>query len=419
MTTEEEIKIKLGFNAEAVTRGTNDLLDKQKRAANDYVNFWKKAISDRERAEIDYDVRAAARANKAAKLTRVRAVVQAERAAVRDAEIAAGSIPANLAGGALGGAAAGVAAKNVHGLGGIVRELGVLAREAYNGNWHKMLSSFTVLLSRMGSFAVYAARISAALAGIVGGYYMVKATLAERAFFKADAESNASNESLTAQSRMLGKKLGLGDNATTSQVIAKQRELMTLQDESFRKQHEAELKSYEQAVQKNRLLKEHAEWQKVYLQRVQQVNSMLQEAAGLRRNIAEAKNAISNIDRAVPTIADLAGRSYSTQLERDYGAGGRYDIADGNGPLAQAAREALLASKQQMWDVTHGNYAQAELDRKKQMMFENQLSAAGLETPAMREKSMRESLKNLETSLQALMTRAAGEGIRIADTDNP
>ncbi len=69
------------------------------------------------------------------------------------------------------------------------------------------------------------------------------------------------------------------------------------------------------------------------------------------------------------------------QLEADYGPGGKWNIADGKGPLGQAARDAALYAKQQMWDLAHGNYGQAKIDRDRQMRAENFLGAAGIETP--------------------------------------
>ena len=44
--SEEEIMIRLGFKADAVTRGTQAMLDQQKKSALDYVAFWKKATDD-------------------------------------------------------------------------------------------------------------------------------------------------------------------------------------------------------------------------------------------------------------------------------------------------------------------------------------------------------------------------------------
>jgi hypothetical protein len=413
----DEILIRLGLDASSMTRATQVVVDSQKRAANEYVSFWKKSIDEVERAEIAADVRAATRANRASALWKQRAVVQAERKAVQNAEIAAGSggfawVEGMAAGGV--GAAAGAAASKhgSHGLGGIVRELGVLGREIFSGNWNRAASSATILVSRLGSFAGIAARLAGIIGAIVEaaaiGIYAVKSG-------RAADQSNALTASLRAQSGTLAEKLGLPAGSSHEQIIQKQKELIAIQDKSLNDQHDKEVKAYELAVEKNRILQEHAAWQKLYNERVEEEYRINREADGLRKSRSGVLRDIAGIDKFVPTIADLAGRDYANNLDKQYGAGGRFDIADGNGPLAQSARDALLYSKQQAWDVTHGNYAQAELDRKKQMASENLLAKAGVDTPAMRERQMRDHLQDISRDMADLARRAGNEGLKIAD----
>ena len=90
-TNNEEMVLRLGMDSSGMTRGTQKALDEQKKAALEYTSFWKKAISDKEDAEIAADVRAASRANRASQLRRERAQREAQQLAEINAEIAAGS----------------------------------------------------------------------------------------------------------------------------------------------------------------------------------------------------------------------------------------------------------------------------------------------------------------------------------------
>ena len=67
--SEEEIRIRLGFQADAVTRGTQAMLGQQKKSALDYVAFWKKATDEREANSV--------------KQTETKSIQQTRRTAVR------------------------------------------------------------------------------------------------------------------------------------------------------------------------------------------------------------------------------------------------------------------------------------------------------------------------------------------------
>jgi hypothetical protein len=153
-----------------------------------------------------------------------------------------------------------------------------------------------------------------------------------------------------------------------------------------------------------------------------------QNANELVRKQAE----IDNIGFAAPTIAQLAGRGYSARLGRAYGRGGRYDLENGRGPFGHLAREAELAEKQQMWDLIHGNASFTDItddkgrvigqkltggaaydDLQRRTFAENRLKAAGLDTPAMKQNRMMESLDSINTNISDLKARAAGDGINI------
>jgi hypothetical protein len=83
-----------------------------------------------------------------------------------------------------------------------------------------------------------------------------------------------------------------------------------------------------------------------------------------------------------PTIADMAGRNFTQRLGQQYGAGGRFDLGRGNGPLGDLARQYELAEKQQLYDRTYGNNAMAEKDRQNMISARARLVESGVQDPA-------------------------------------
>lgn len=165
------------------------------------------------------------------------------------------------------------------------------------------------------------------------------------------------------------------------------------------------------------------------------------------KDIAKIQRKISQIDvqDALPTIEDLAGKSYTDKLNSDYGpakwkkvgrgrfarwvkTGGEFDLSAGDGPFAQAAQEAELAKKQEQWDIIHGNAqwqynpvtgeneligGQALEDRSRRVAAENLLSRAGLETPEMKAAKMNQDIADINVKIGALLDRASHDGIVI------
>lgn len=80
------------------------------------------------------------------------------------------------------------------------------------------------------------ARGAGILAAVVGVFEIAKAAIG---MGRGADQSNASGANLRSQDASLGTKLGLGANATHEQIIAKQRQLMALQDESIKKDDQA------------------------------------------------------------------------------------------------------------------------------------------------------------------------------------
>lgn len=174
----EEVLLRLGFDASAVKRGTMAMMDQQKKAASDYTSFWKKAISEREQMEVQADVRAASRSNRARALQRQRHTERTEqwkkelntqRTVVREAKNLGGVALENLArnvGGGRGGSGHG-------GMGGMnstaMREMVTIAREASRGNLSRIPGSLSILLQSMGKLGPILSALTSPVAGILGG----------------------------------------------------------------------------------------------------------------------------------------------------------------------------------------------------------------------------------------------------------
>lgn len=174
----------------------------------------------------------------------------------------------------------------------------------------------------------------------------------------------------------------------------------------------------------------------------------------LYQNLLGARaNAITGIsvqhdkeELAMPTIEDLAGSQYVAQLNQLYGKAkwvrrgrrwhkteGKYDLSAGDGPFGEAARDLLLARKQEQYDITYGNAEWEEAtdaqgrrymalrggaayeDKERAIADMNTLRSAGFTTPEMRQQDMVDSLNNINLEISALKALAEGKGINISD----
>jgi len=447
-TYEEEIRLKLGYDASAVTVGTQRMMDAQKKSALDYVTFWKKSINDVEQAQISADVRAASRANQAARLNRERAEVQAQRQKAINEEIARGYVPDNMRGpGGKGGsraAGAGNAAANAAGyianetsgsgigqtlfhvlnVGGALSSIALLFKQLAGVKWVETIAHVGIGLKKYGSkileHAGFLARASGVLtAAVLTGDIFLRG----HQMNKAIKESSDSSSALTAQSKALGQRLGLGDNASTAAVAAKQREMRWALDE--------EKKALELAKEKEATLKRQTAWQDKFNRLQEEQNTLNREARALRKQERGLAHSIADIDVEHLTVAQLAGRQAAAAIAAQFGEGGQFDIESGTGPFAKAAAEALFYKGKQGYDISQGNavWKQTENgpelvggaafeDRRRQIAAENTLWQAGLETPAMQQKAMLENMFVLNSNMKVLSDQAAGLGLKIYVPDD-
>lgn len=179
----EEVLFRMGFNATAVQKGTASMLDQQKKAAMDYVSFWKRAISEKEAAEVAADVRAAQRNNRARTLQRQRAKersddwkreleLQRKASGARPEErntrgVSVGNLARNVIG------RRGVGGHVGHGIGGLssgaLQEGMVVIREISRGDFAAAARSISILTSRIGMLGKVASLVINPITGVIAG----------------------------------------------------------------------------------------------------------------------------------------------------------------------------------------------------------------------------------------------------------
>lgn len=173
----EEVLLRLGWDASAVKRGTMAMMDQQKKAAADYISFWRKAVNDREQIEIAADVRAASRANKARSLMRQRhnerteqwkKELAAQRTVAREAKNTAGVALENLARN-VGGGRGGLGGHGVGMNSTAMREMVTIAREASRGNWSRIPGSLSILIGSFGKLGSVLSALVNPVTGVVAG----------------------------------------------------------------------------------------------------------------------------------------------------------------------------------------------------------------------------------------------------------
>ena len=196
MATEtEEFLMRMGFNADAVTRGTTDMLARQRRASQEYVGFWQAAMKEREISEIASAEKIAAERLAIEKVAAAQSFAlyeanMANKKALDEAWMAERAAQLEIAGGSgafgsIESAAAGTAASSAAGslksmaheggkFAGILRESSVLVREGMRGNFNRMIGSFSILAG-MISGIVMPIVIGTAIVTGFSGYKTYKA----------------------------------------------------------------------------------------------------------------------------------------------------------------------------------------------------------------------------------------------------
>ena len=456
--TAEQLMIRMGFDAMQVKLGLAKMQADNESAAVKVTAIWKKAETDRRMmtvAEVEkteasitaIEVEEATRRNRARYLLRQRGLKQeatlaAEQAAA-NVSIAGGSIPANMAGGmgrkeAIAGAEGAVAGM----VGFRALHNGIRAVEGMLiGSWNRVAMAAVRIAVGIGLTAATIITgipilVAAVIAKLVMGHSI-------SAMNEASKTSDESNKSVGESRKIVAKRHAewLAEKAKAEKKVQDEKDKLDVEHGKLvEKLNTVEVsgqwKLNSMLIQRHTLLnqmgfleKDSVEYKKKQLEvdaanlEIQkQQKDVAREKSEIEKSIHEKKleitkvtEEINKIDQASPTLEMLAGDKYTSQLDKDYGSGGKWNVADGSGPLGQAARDAELYAKQQMWDLTHGNYNQAEKDRQNQIKAENLLSAAHYETPAMKQAALQKGIDGINVNIAELLTRAKTDGIVIAD----
>jgi len=463
MTKDEEIKIRMGFDATSVTRGMDAMMAQQKKYEADYVASWDAMLAKRDRAEAAANDASLARlkTNLEAKAALQKKWMEeyaamsaigsgsggfgsgfktAEQKAVEKGE---GKLEAGLETAAWSGVGTAATLAGKHAIkSNAINEAMVLVREGARGAYNRMVSSFLRLLSFMGLTG----------AAILGAIPIVGATGAAYWGMRSAAKNMDSDFGTIAGTKgtetILGRRLEeeikkllasgkispetasmlTGHLGSLSGITAVQRSLGPLLPEGY----DTKLPTIAQQAE------EHAKAIANYAERKQEAEKLATEELEKQARIAKEyrtlveegeriRSDFFKVGQETPSLADLAGTRFTTRLNKLYDNGGRFDLAAGNGPFAKIAQDVELAEKQQMWDIIHGNAifddkgaligGTAYQDRQRAIAGQNRLGAAGLDTPDMQFAAMRKHLQDVSTDIAALLKRAEGDGLKIADAN--
>lgn len=339
-----------------------------------------------------------------------------------------------------GGAAGALAGKGLRAVGHeggalatIFRETAVLTREGFRGNFTRMLGSFTILLGAIGGLAVAVAVGTAAIVAIPAWktFKAFKEKNAAEAALNSDFKIKDLAETLRKRVDELEKNklLSPSNLRVAREDLSKPSADSIMRVLQMTDPFKEQLKSAEQIAEHERSIaqaaKDREESEKIIAEKQKEQEratiSISREYRNLRDQGLAIRDQGQKIGQVTPTLEDLAGSSYTRQLNKDYGAGGRFDLGAGDGPFAGIAQDAALAQKQQMWDIIHGNAefdktgaligGEAFRDKQRYIGDVNKLGAAGLETPAMKMDEMKTHLQTIASDISDLLKRAEDAGI--------
>jgi len=455
-TNTEQILMRVGMDQTGIESGTRKLLDAQKKAANDYTNFWKKAIEEKERFETDKAIEGATRRNRARELMRQREVEQARRHARDMAQVEQGYTPeswkrqqtinanygrrygAEMVGGNISSSVASSAAEGI--LSG--KESGKLGKEVANAAVEA--GFFGVLMAVVNGLTKSAIKklgkgvfgggamsvigpIGAAAAGVYAGMKINDAYINEP---EREAQAQTSEtkgilaEKVKAQlsAAMAAGAMGsdraqalAGDLTTFRGIKRAQKELAPLM---------AAINAANAAsAERLKIEIEHAEFAKRSAAAEKERLALQKQYNADRKQMRSLVKSYNAIDNEAPSVEQLAGRDYMAKLHAYFGQGGPMDLEAGNGPFARAAQDALYFKNKQMADVISGNAifdkdgnlmgGAAFQDRALRMKNENMLRAAGLETPEMKQRDLIDRMSETRDAMQQLLATAKTDGIKI------
>ena len=478
--TAEQLMIRMGFDATQVKLGLAKMQADNEAAAVRVTGIWKKAETDRRMmtvAEVEkteaavtvIEIEEATRRNRARYLLRQRGIRQeatlaAEQAAA-NVSMAAGSIPANMAGGAerkAASAAASGAEGAVAGIVGMGAIRGMIAtvRGALVGSWNHMAMGIVHTLTRLGMTAATAVSSipiigTAVVAGIAMKHYA-------NSMNEAGKVSDESNKAVGESRGIVAKRHAkwLAEKAKAEKKVQDEKDKLDVEHGKLvEKLNTVEVsgqwKLNSMLIQRHTLLnqmgfleKDSVEYKKKQLEvdaanlEIQkQQKDVAREKSDIEKSIHEKKIEIAKITEeinkigvsdAIPTLNDLAanGDGWITNQAKKHKA----NMMSGNSPFRGAARDAIWWKDAEEEDIRMGRAkwtehrdkagnlesteltgGQAYTDLQNRLKAENKLSAAGLETPEMKQAAMQKGIDGINANIAELLAKAKTDGIKIAD----
>ena len=396
--------------------GTRKAMDQQKKAAADYVSFWKKAVDDRVRNETNADVEVASRRNRARQLMRQRELEQ-ERRHQRDmAKVSEGYVPETwrtrqsinekyagkpyaTKGGAAGSQAGMAAAAGAQEIlsGGDASIAGKVAASAFFGagifdvvkKMTEHLIKHTAKLATQAISRVPAIGALGPLGALFAGFGVGRWI---RQTYAPDVQKNQ-------------KEFGFG--GTIGPMITKALEqgritferakwLRTYGDRNDFIDFAAEQRKQDKARQAQAM-------------RGYELDAQFEQVMTPRRRLGEriraARRAVEERNFETVSIADIAGRDFSSKIAEVYGEGGARDLASGKGRLRLVAQEYEKARYEQMWQRMQGNKGAAEAAKERMTSMETILSRYGATTEKMDINAMRNGIDEMVKLMNNLNVR--------------
>ena len=321
------------------------------------------------------------------------------------------------------------------------------------GNPFKGLKGIAGAIKKVGGYLVkYADILGAAITTVASAYQVVRLTKASTDANQARQQEVFSHFDLAQQSGSIAGRMGvdidelqarggigpvvaerlraMSGNGSDQQRVAQRYLLAALNKQDAleaERRAKAEHDAAAAASYAQRAAEAKAKAEAESAAHLRETVGLNREYNGLAKRAAGIRSAAGKIDQESVTIGDLAGRDYVNRLNADYGAGGRFDLAAGDGPFTGYARGYLREQKKQQWDIIHGNAifddknvlvgGDAYADKQRQIGYHNLLKGAGMDTPTMQIAEMRDSLATISEDMTSLLAVAEIKGIVIKGTD--
>ena len=428
MPSQEEIKLKMALDAASLDAGMNQMMQKQKQAADQLLQMWSQHSSQRkmmsekdsqalEERLLNIEVEGASRRNRARQLMRDREKVQAERHARDMAKIEQGFVPETWQqqatlnkkyGGKYSGSTAhgqmlgGQFASDLTSGGDVLESaeqygtftLGALMGGHLQKTMKKMMHKIT-----KGSLKGIGWTLGPLFAGYEG--WKVGSEINEKYVdpwmwgWQKDQGVNPAEKSVGGFGGQMTDRIQAALNGGRISF----QEAARLRNASF-----GDLLDFakgEPGYQTRQLLR---------AQSTEDLKANFASRDALGSIIKQLQARVDAHNFETVSISDIAGRDWSRERAAMYGEGGQFDLGAGKGRLAAVAREYETARYAQMCNRMNGNKDAAKAAQERMNKAEGILSDYGATTQKMDINAMRRGIERMTNQLNDL-------GVRIVAVD--